>query len=89
MRFLAGLLGMQGFFEHFKITFDPSGLCCELDLCIECEDRCKCADKRNITMTGGGLREAGAFSISVCVFNIAECHTLPRSEARLIFTVSR
>lgn len=23
---VAGLLGMSGFFEHFKITFDPSAI---------------------------------------------------------------
>jgi hypothetical protein len=28
---LAGLLGMAGFFEHFKITFDPTALCVELE----------------------------------------------------------
>ncbi|GAC1437185.1 MAG: hypothetical protein NVS1B11_30540 [Terriglobales bacterium] len=25
-----GLLGMRGFFEHFKIVFDPAALQCEL-----------------------------------------------------------
>lgn len=28
---IAGLLGMAGFFEHFKIVFDPSALCVELE----------------------------------------------------------
>jgi hypothetical protein len=28
---LAGLLGMLGFFEHFKIVFDPLNLCVELE----------------------------------------------------------
>lgn len=28
---VAGLLGMQGFFDVFKITFDPTLLCCKLD----------------------------------------------------------
>jgi hypothetical protein len=28
---IAGLLGMSGFFEHFKITFDPTALRCELE----------------------------------------------------------
>jgi hypothetical protein len=28
---IAGLLGMTGFFEHFKITFDPILLRCELE----------------------------------------------------------
>src|ERR1700722_5878135 len=28
---LAGLLRMVGFFEHFKITFDPTALCVELE----------------------------------------------------------
>jgi hypothetical protein len=28
---ILGLLGMVGFFEHFKITFDPSALRCELE----------------------------------------------------------
>ncbi len=27
----AGIVGMMGFFEHFKITFDPTALTCELD----------------------------------------------------------
>jgi hypothetical protein len=27
----SGLLGMNGFFEHFKVTFNPLGLCCEID----------------------------------------------------------
>jgi hypothetical protein len=27
----AGLLGMNGFFEHFKVTFDPTGKHCGLD----------------------------------------------------------
>lgn len=27
---LAGLLGMQGFFEHFVITFDQNALACDL-----------------------------------------------------------
>jgi hypothetical protein len=27
---LAGLLGMQGFFEHFVITFDHNALACDL-----------------------------------------------------------
>ena len=27
----AGLLGMNGFFEHFKITFDPTEQRCELE----------------------------------------------------------
>ena len=28
---VAGLLGMVGFFEHFKITFDPIAFCVELE----------------------------------------------------------
>ena len=28
---VAGLLGMRGFFDSFKITFDPTTLCCELE----------------------------------------------------------
>lgn len=28
---LAGLLGMAGFFEYFKISFDPAALCVELE----------------------------------------------------------
>ncbi len=28
---IAGLLGMKGFFEHFKITFDGPGQCCALE----------------------------------------------------------
>ena len=28
---IAGLLGMLGFFEHFKITFDPTALAVELE----------------------------------------------------------
>jgi hypothetical protein len=28
---IAGLLGMTGFFEHFRVTFDPTELCCELE----------------------------------------------------------
>lgn len=28
---LAGLLGMVGFFEHFRITFDPTAFCVELE----------------------------------------------------------
>ena len=28
---VAGILGMNGFFEHFKITFDPTMLRCELE----------------------------------------------------------
>jgi hypothetical protein len=28
---VAGLLGMSGFFEHFRITFDPIGKACELE----------------------------------------------------------
>jgi hypothetical protein len=28
---LAGLLGMAGFFEHFRIVFDPVGNCVELE----------------------------------------------------------
>jgi hypothetical protein len=28
---LAGLLGMNGFFQHFRVTFDPAGRCCELE----------------------------------------------------------
>ena len=28
---LAGVLGMKGFFEHFRILFDPAGQCCELE----------------------------------------------------------
>jgi hypothetical protein len=28
---LAGLLGMVGSFEHFKITFDPTALCVQLE----------------------------------------------------------
>ena len=28
---VAGLLGMVGFFEHFKITFDTASLVCELE----------------------------------------------------------
>jgi len=28
---VAGLLGMNGFFEHFRVTFDPIGECCELE----------------------------------------------------------
>jgi hypothetical protein len=28
---VAGLLGMQGFFDAFRITFDPTSLHCELD----------------------------------------------------------
>lgn len=28
---IAGLLGMSGFFEHFKVTFDPTALRVELD----------------------------------------------------------
>jgi hypothetical protein len=27
---VAGLLGMKGFFEHFRITFDPISQTCEL-----------------------------------------------------------
>ncbi len=27
----AGLLGMNGFFEHFRVTFDPTGKRCELE----------------------------------------------------------
>ncbi len=27
----AGLLGMNGFFEHFKVTFDPTGKHCDLE----------------------------------------------------------
>lgn len=30
-----GLLGMSGFFEHFKITFDPSAARCELERIFE------------------------------------------------------
>lgn len=28
---VAGLLGMTGFFEHFKVTFDPIAHCVELE----------------------------------------------------------
>lgn len=28
---VAGLLGMNGFFEHFKVLFDGGGQCCELE----------------------------------------------------------
>lgn len=28
---IAGLLGIAGFFENFKIVFDPTALRCELD----------------------------------------------------------
>jgi len=28
---IAGLLGMRGFFDNFKITFDPTVLQCELE----------------------------------------------------------
>lgn len=28
---IAGLLGMEGFFEHFRIIFDPTALCAELE----------------------------------------------------------
>jgi hypothetical protein len=28
---VAGLLGMSGFFDHFKVTFDSSGQFCELE----------------------------------------------------------
>jgi hypothetical protein len=28
---IAGLLGMNGFFEHFVITFDQNALACEID----------------------------------------------------------
>jgi hypothetical protein len=28
---VAGLLGMNGFFEHFKVTFDPLGKACILE----------------------------------------------------------
>ncbi len=28
---ILGLLGMTGFFEHFRITFDPAALRCELE----------------------------------------------------------
>lgn len=28
---VAGLLGMAGFFENFKVLFDSSALCCELE----------------------------------------------------------
>ena len=28
---LAGVLGMKGFFEHFRILFDAAGQCCELE----------------------------------------------------------
>jgi hypothetical protein len=28
---VAGLLGMQGFFEFFKVSFDPDARACELD----------------------------------------------------------
>jgi hypothetical protein len=28
---IAGLLGMNGFFEHFRITFDTSALTCEIE----------------------------------------------------------
>jgi hypothetical protein len=28
---LAGILGMNGFFDHFKVTFNPTTLACELD----------------------------------------------------------
>lgn len=27
---LPGLLGMNGFFEHFRVTFDPQAKACEL-----------------------------------------------------------
>ena len=28
---IAGILGMQGFFEFFRITFDPDSKTCELE----------------------------------------------------------
>jgi hypothetical protein len=28
---IAGLLGMAGFFDHFKVTFDPTSDCCILE----------------------------------------------------------
>jgi hypothetical protein len=28
---IAGLLGMNGFFDHFKVTFDPTAQQCELE----------------------------------------------------------
>jgi hypothetical protein len=28
---IAGLLGMKGFFDHFKVTFDPTALACTLE----------------------------------------------------------
>ncbi|MGA8736812.1 MAG: aspartyl protease family protein [Terriglobales bacterium] len=28
---IAGILGMRGFFDHFKIVFDPAALRCELE----------------------------------------------------------
>ncbi len=28
---IAGLLGMNGFFDHFKVVFDPTGQRCELE----------------------------------------------------------
>jgi hypothetical protein len=28
---IAGVLGMQGFFEFFRITFDPEAKTCELE----------------------------------------------------------
>ncbi len=30
---VAGLLGMDGFFDHFKITFDPTAQRCEIEPC--------------------------------------------------------
>lgn len=28
---IAGLLGMSGFFDHFKVTFDPTAQQCEIE----------------------------------------------------------
>jgi hypothetical protein len=28
---VAGILGMMGFFDHFKVTFDPTAMACTLD----------------------------------------------------------
>ncbi len=32
---VAGLLGMNGFFEHFRVVFDPTGKYCELERIYE------------------------------------------------------
>ncbi len=28
---IVGLLGMEGFFEHFRVTFDPTAQRCEIE----------------------------------------------------------